>query len=71
MSIGIQGSSYVSLSCPFEINEEGGLDVDLYFSGVKIEVWFRASYSSKNSDGEPDYSEKIIPSIDKTKTIKF
>lgn len=71
LSVGVQGSSYVSLSCPFELNEKGNLDVDFYFSGIKVEVWFRASYSSKNTDGDPDYSEKIIPHIDITKPIEF
>ncbi|MGG6231147.1 hypothetical protein [Tenacibaculum sp. SDUM215027] len=71
LSIGAKGSSYVTLTVPTELNSEGDLDVDFFFSGVKVEFWFKASLNSKKDDGKPDYSKKLIPHADFKKTIKF
>ncbi|MGG6231139.1 hypothetical protein [Tenacibaculum sp. SDUM215027] len=71
LKAGIKGSSYVTLTVPTELNSEGNLDVDLFFSGVKIEIWFKASIDSENPDGKPNYSKKMIPKADLKKTIEF
>lgn len=70
VGVGAKASSYVKLTCPFEI-KDGGVDIDLYFSGVKLEVWFKASLNPNDNDGEPDIVKSLVPKIDLTKKIQF
>ncbi|GAA5094878.1 hypothetical protein GCM10023210_26950 [Chryseobacterium ginsengisoli] len=68
---GVQASSYVELKCPFKLNKDGNLDMDFFFSGIELKVWFKASINDKNNDEEADISKKIIPHFNEIKTFKF
>jgi hypothetical protein len=70
VGVGAKASSYVKLTCPFEI-KDGGVDVDFFFSGVKLEVWFKASLNPNDDDGEPDVVKSLVPKIELTKKIQF
>jgi len=55
LSIGVKASSSITLTCPFRLNKEGELDLDLEFSGVKLEIWFKAGLNMDEEDSEePD-----------------
>ncbi|WP_312389249.1 hypothetical protein [Chryseobacterium sp.] len=72
--IGAKASSYVKIVCPFELNDKGNLDVDFFFSGVKLEIWLKATVSSREKDDdEPNIVDPIplVPKFDLTKTIEF
>ncbi|WP_347220126.1 hypothetical protein [Chryseobacterium sp.] len=72
LGIGVKASSSVSLTCPFKLNKEGNLDLDLEFSGVKLEIWFKAGLNMDEEDSEDP--NRIVPLIPKTnfkKEIKF
>ncbi len=71
LSIGAKAESYISLTIPTKCNAEGALDVDGYFSGVKLEFWFRATLHADETSSEPNYNKKIIDSIPINKTLKF
>jgi hypothetical protein len=68
--IGASAKSEVRLICPFKLNN-GGLELDLYFSGVKLEVWFKANLGTKDEDGEPDVTKTLVPKIELKKKIQF
>lgn len=68
--IGAKASSYVTLTCPFEI-KDGGVDVDFYFSGVKLEVWFKASLNPNDNNGKPNLVKKLVPKLNLTEKIQF
>lgn len=69
--IGAKASSYVKLTCPFELNDKGNLNVEFFFSGVKLEVWFKASLNADEEDSEPNIVKELVPKIDLTKEIEF
>ncbi|MGM5630915.1 hypothetical protein O2K51_08420 [Apibacter raozihei] len=70
-SVGAKASSYVKLTCPFELNKEGNLDIDFFFSGIKLEVWFKASLNGDEENSEPSFTKDILPEINIKKEIKF
>ena len=63
LSIGAKAESYISLTIPTKCNAEGALDVDGYFSGVKLEFWFRATLHADETSSEPNYNKKIIDEL--------
>ncbi|MBD3907346.1 hypothetical protein IEW27_22500, partial [Chryseobacterium sp. C-2] len=72
LSIGVKASSSVSLTCPFKLNKEGKLDLDLEFSGVKLEIWFKAGLNMDEEDSEePDKIVPLIPKVNFKKSIEF
>lgn len=60
IGLGAKAESYFSLAIPTKLNTDGVLPIDGYFSGVKLEVWFNVSFSSKSGDEKPK-STPIIP----------
>jgi hypothetical protein len=68
--VGAKASSHVELKCPFEI-KDGGMDIDVSFSGVVLEVWFKASLNPNDDDGKPNFTKSLLPKIDFTKKIQF
>lgn len=75
LSMGAEAAAKVTLTCPFELNNRGNLDVDFYFSGLTLKVWFQASVSlpddSEGNSGGPDITKKLIDGTTIKKEIKF
>ncbi|WP_131725575.1 MULTISPECIES: hypothetical protein [unclassified Chryseobacterium] len=72
LSIGVKASSSVTLTCPFKLNKEGKLDLDLEFSGVKLEIWFKAGLNMDEEDSEePDKIVPLIPKVNFKESIEF
>ena len=71
LSLGAKASSSVSLTCPFKLNKEGKLDVDLEFSGVQLEIWFRATLGKDSKGKKPDKTVPLIGKMNFKKEIEF
>lgn len=64
LDVGVKASSFVSMTIPTELNAQGDLDVDCYFSGVEFKAWFKLGVSIKNnSDEEKDSKPDIVREI--------
>ncbi len=63
MGVGIEASSYVSLTLGKDFGEKDDFSSDFYFSGISLKVWVKAGFSK--GDDKPKIV-KIIPDFDKS-----
>ena len=71
LSMGAKAECYVALTIPTKLNSDGNLDVDCYFSGVKLEFWFTATLNADETSSDPNYNKQIIDSSPTKTTLKF